>query len=351
MKTRSIDSSSIDSSSIDSSSIDSSSTDLSSTDSSSTDLSSSDSSSSDSSSSDSSSGDILTIDPEEVSFEEEVGDGSYGTVYQARWNGKDCAVKVMDEKNIFDFEDELTILKKFKKSQIANVVELIGSFKSHPIYCIMLEYMPGGDLYDLIHEKKILPWKARYTIMSDICNGIASMHKLNILHRDIKSENILLTADLHAKLCDFNSSATCRQARRESIPIGTLETMAPEVQRRKPSSKKSDMYSVGMTFWEIVTRRDMFDAVGTPRKRKILRLKETGEPEVIPEWCPKSMAALIRKCWKVSPAERPTAKEALVQVKKLEAPGIDQALLALGIFAAQEAIKEKPRALSLDSGR
>jgi serine/threonine protein kinase len=114
-----------------------------------------------------------------------------------------------------------------------------------------MEYCPQ-TLYDVIREEEILPQRVlRYA--SDIASGMQYMHSRNVIHRDLKSPNVLISVDLVLKISDFG---TCRpdQGRSTRMSItGTCAWMAPEMIRNEPCSKSVDVWSYGVVLWELLS--------------------------------------------------------------------------------------------------
>jgi len=181
-------------------------------------------------------------------------------------------------------------------------------------YCMVMEYMVKGSLYDVLHSEqgKSLCWEQKYQIGLDIAKGLSYLHGQNILHRDLKSLNVLLDERYRAKLTDFGlstvrvetSSASSNKTKQE---VGTVPWMAPELFKRGAKyTEKSDVYSYGMVLWELCTRKVPFaDAGGTPAL--IIQWIRSGEREEIPQGTPEAIEHVIQMCWKASAELRPTA--------------------------------------------
>jgi len=140
------------------------------------------------------------------------------------------------------------------------------------------------------------------------------LHKENILHRDLKSLNVLLDERMRAKLTDFGLSKIKTESTGTSNlsnqPVGTLKWMAPELFMRKAQhTLKSDIYSLGMTLWELVSRKCPFDDAITATTA--VKWVQDGQREEIPSDCPSDLAKLITICWNQEPDKRPTADEAV----------------------------------------
>lgn len=266
----------------------------------------------------------FVINYNEIEFKKTLGKGGYGIVSHAIWRKCDVAVKVitgqLQEDIVANFKKEVEIMTQL---QSAYLVRLFGICLS-PRYSFVMEYMPSGSLTQLLHSDKPFDWPMQYRIATDIAYGLLYLHHENIEHRDIKSANVLLTKDgetYRAKLSDFGLSKA-KDAASSSISssggvVGTTPWMAPELFEEKGShTKKSDIYSFGLTLWEIVSRKRPFAEV--KNVYAIPPLIIAGHREVIPESCPASMADLIKSCWNTKPAERPTIQSVVETLDKMK---------------------------------
>ena len=164
-----------------------------------------------------------------------------------------------------------------------NIIRFFG-FCLNPKYSIIMEYMPKGSLYHVNKNEEPLPWSVRIKIATQIAEGISFLHSKNIVHRDVKSLNVLLDDNYNAKLSDFGlskvkmesqSSSTAKKSNKNSV--GTVQWMAPELFKLRPVySQKSDIYSLGITFWELSSRKLPYIGVD---KNVIPTLVREGERE------------------------------------------------------------------------
>lgn len=278
----------------------------------------------------------LYIDYDEFSTESgkvkilrRVDEDDYTLVWKGYLRNQDVTVVVKELRLQNISEYALTTLKQEKAMMMGlwhlqHVVRLEGVCLSP--YALVMEYMPGGSLFDLLHSQKTLPLSMRLKIMLDIGEGVALLHSQTppILHRDLKSENILLTEDGQAKLADFGLStahyAEASQTDNDSQEIrfvGTLAWMAPEIFQSIPKySEKSDIYAYAMVLWEIIARKSPY---ATAQSRDDIELPVTqGQREKIPnkstnpeETIPNSLKQLVNSCWFSDPKKRPTAEQAI----------------------------------------
>jgi serine/threonine protein kinase len=198
------------------------------------------------------------------------------------------------------------------------IVQFYGvSFdKQTSIFSLVMELLPRGSLYDVLHSSVQLPWSVRFRIASEIAYGVRYLHGQQpiILHRDIKSLNVLLTGDMHARLTDFGLAHIKQEARSKSTmrdanaakTVGSTLWMAPELLSRRPVySAASDVYSLGCVFYELATRQIPFAAAASPSL--VMQWVLQGERDDVPDDVPQPFADLIRDCWQQDAAKRPAA--------------------------------------------
>ncbi|KAK7267903.1 hypothetical protein RIF29_20584 [Crotalaria pallida] len=261
----------------------------------------------------------LTLDMEDLAIswsdlvlKERIGSGSFGTVHRAEWNGSDVAVKILMEQDfhaerVNEFLREVAIMKRLRHP---NIVLLMGAVTQPPNLSIVTEYLSRGSLYRLLHRpgaKEVLDERRRLSMAYDVAKGMNYLHKRNppIVHRDLKSPNLLVDKKYTVKVCDFGLSRLKANTFLSSkSAAGTPEWMAPEVLRDEPSNEKSDVYSFGVILWELATLQQPWGnlnpaqvvaAVGFKGKRLEI------PPDVNPE-----VAALIEACWANEPWKRPS---------------------------------------------
>jgi tRNA A-37 threonylcarbamoyl transferase component Bud32 len=262
---------------------------------------------------------------EEITIQKKLNEGAFGEVFQGHWHYEDVAVKKLHLQHLSDdalkaFKDEATIMARLHSDYI---VTLKGVCLTP--YALVMEYMRGGSLFDLLHRDEILPWAIRHRLATDIAKGLAFLHQHNpvIIHRDLKSHNVLLNHEFRAKLSDFGLSkvrveSSLSQTHTQSAKnVGTVPWMAPECFGIRPKySEKSDTYAYGMVLWEIATRKMPYEEVTDATE--IRDAVKAGDREEIPEETanpaaplPTSYKKLIQVCWFQAPDKRPTAKEAI----------------------------------------
>lgn len=250
------------------------------------------------------------LDPSEVQVGEQIGWGAYSGVYKATFYDVEVAVKKFsknDEKSQKVFNNEVQILKTCHHPGIC---QLIGYFEDKSYFNIVNEYFPCGTLHEIIHAKSLnFPIKKRLSIAIDIAKVMNYLHsrKLVVLHRDLKSENVLIDKNFKIKLCDFGISKMIESdteefelesplhITRQTKTIGTVSWMSPEFINDKISSKKSDVYSFGILLWEIMTRSKLYPDLQPIQIAYGVANNNLRPP--IPAAMNKKIANLITSCW------------------------------------------------------
>lgn len=258
---------------------------------------------------------IQLIPNKQIVFGKKLGEGGFGIVYKGSWQSEEVAIKTLRMTKLSsDLEEEFVReAQAMAKLNSPRIIRLFGICREPGAYAMIMEFMPKGDLYQLLSEKKnALPWTKRWQLATDIGEGLAYLHANNILHRDLKSLNILLDHNLRAKITDFGLAALKQHSSSmyTESSKGSVAWMAPELFTRKTKlTPASDVYAYGMILWEIAARQIPF--LDAPNQQIIPTWIKEGEREDIPEDCPKPYAQLIESCWKADPEERPTAAKVL----------------------------------------
>ncbi len=176
---------------------------------------------------------------------------------------------------------------------------MIGVFPFFPL-CMVMEPM-DYSLYDLLKNGVEFPLAQRLQIALDIADGLQGIHSKKLVHRDIKSLNILIK-NLRAKIGDFGSASTeCK----EGQVIGSYPWMAPESLRGCATSK-SDIFSFGMVLFELITKTVPY---GDKSAEQIIHYLNKGERPSIPSDAPEKFVKPMQRCWSENPSERPSAKQ------------------------------------------
>lgn len=258
---------------------------------------------------------IDPIHPSTLTMDNYIHEGASGVVYRAFHAGQTVVVKVMPESLSHEFHREKDIMVTLTQGGAHHCIKLLGycipGNTQHDPYAIsdyrlVMEYGEKGSLAHLI-DRNQLPrqWLYRINIMSDITRGLAFIHACQLVHCDIKSPNVVIDQHDRAKIIDFGS------AKRVDVRIRvnyTVQYMAPELFRDyECASKKSDIYSLGILFLEIVSMLPPWSQM--VKSEGIMNFVLANYREPIPVDCPESIASLIKWCWHDQPDQRPTAEQ------------------------------------------
>ncbi|CAL5021692.1 unnamed protein product [Urochloa decumbens] len=265
----------------------------------------------------------LIIPWSELVLKEKIGAGSFGTVHRADWNGSDVAVKILMEQDFHperlkEFLREVAIMRSLRHP---NIVLLMGAVTQPPNLSIVTEYLSRGSLYRLLHRhgsRENLDERRRLSMAFDVVKGMNYLHKRNppIVHRDLKSPNLLVDKKYTVKVCDFGLSRLKANTFLSSkTAAGTPEWMAPEVLRDEPSNEKSDVYSFGVILWELMTLQQPWSNLNPAQVVAAVGFK--GRRLEIPSSVDPKVAALIESCWVREPWRRPSFASIMESLKPL----------------------------------
>ena len=192
-----------------------------------------------------------------------LGEGSYGKAYlcTSQANGNQCVIKQivvegMNEKEKDDTLNEATILQKLDHPNIIKFYEVFMSPKPQHTLNIVTEYADGGDLSQKIKEQKNKPFAESQVLdyFTQICLALKHIHDKKIIHRDLKSGNVFLTQSGLVKLGDFGIAKGFKNTLdKAKTMVGTPYYLSPEIIACKPYDSKSDIWSLGVLLYEMLT--------------------------------------------------------------------------------------------------
>lgn len=250
------------------------------------------------------------------SAERQLGEGYFGVVRKARWGEHEVAVKELTAplsgETAGEFSEEALQLAALKHP---NIVKLLAVCLESPHYCMVMELMPKGSLRNVLNSREDLSWDLRIRMAEEIAAGMAYLHGKGVIHRDLKSYNVLVDLDFHVKVSDFGLAKVKPEDASGITACGTIRWQAPELFTGRSATKESDVYALGLTLWELASREVPFrDASIGELVARVLG----GEREPIPAETPPKMAHLIARCWAQRAEERPTAQEVLHELQRDE---------------------------------
>jgi len=287
---------------------------------------------------------IWRVDFSEVKKSKLIGKGRFGKVYKGVWREKEVAVKVLIEKKelkasvIGEFVSEVSIMCDLRHP---NVLLFIGACVDPPNLAIITEFMAHGSLWDVLHRPKpdeyLVQWNNRIKLAIDVALGMNYIHGFNpvIIHRDLKSPNVLLNDSFECRISDFGLSTL--KSELSGSAVGNPLWNAPEIYHGEKLNEKMDVYSYGVMMWEIVTMEVPFHGyplAGLPVQISVNDLR----PEM-PKLVPKRTKDLIASCWHKDPKQRPDFKHILNVVRACK---VDQTSVELGLQEDGEASVYQP---------
>eukprot|EP00884_Botryococcus_braunii_P009129 jgi/Botrbrau1/18217/Bobra.53_1s0074.1 len=262
---------------------------------------------------------------EEIDWGGRIGIGSYGEVYRATWRHTDVAVKRFLEQDVSpqlleEFRAEIAIMKRLKHP---NVVLFMGAITQPPHLSIVTQFVPRGSLFRLLHRTPnvVLDDKRKLRMAMDIARGMNYLHscKPPVIHRDLKSPNLLVDKDFTVKVCDFGLARVRRSTWLSGkSQAGTPEWTAPEVLRSQSYNEKSDVYSFGVVLWELFTGEEPWQDK-TPMQ--VVGAVGWGDARLqLPDTLPPVIHDLILQCFG-QPEQRPSFSQAIEILKPLLTDG------------------------------
>ena len=251
---------------------------------------------------------------------QQLGEGSFGKAFLCKRESDDslCVIKQiliegMDKKEKDDVLNESIILAKLDHQNIIKFFEVFESNKPKHMVNIVTEYADGGDLSEKIKEKKNKNNNFTESEILDyftqICLAIKHIHEKKIIHRDLKSGNIFLMKNGLVKLGDFGIAKRFQKTMdKAKTIIGTPYYFSPEIINGKPYDSKSDIWSLGVLLYEMMTFKMPFNANSLPMLSvKIMRGQYIPPPTIYT----KDLRELVTKCLTVEPKNRPSIQEIL----------------------------------------
>ncbi|KAK4743265.1 hypothetical protein SAY87_001266 [Trapa incisa] len=272
----------------------------------------------------------LKIPWSDLVLRERIGAGSFGTVHRADWHGSDVAVKILMEQDFHverfkEFLREVAIMKRLRHP---NIVLFMGAVTEPPNLSIVTEYLSRGSLYRLLHKpgpREMLDERRRLSMAYDVAKGMNYLHKRKppIVHRDLKSPNLLVDKKYTVKVGDFGlSRLKARTFLSSKSAAGTPEWMAPEVLRDEPSNEKADIYSFGVILWELATLQQPWSNLNPAQVVAAVGFKDRRLE--IPRDLNPQVAALIEACWDRDPRKRPSFVSIMESLRPLIKPPVPQ---------------------------
>eukprot|EP00516_Mucochytrium_quahogii_P004564 CAMPEP_0203759914 /NCGR_PEP_ID=MMETSP0098-20131031/13246_1 /ASSEMBLY_ACC=CAM_ASM_000208 /TAXON_ID=96639 /ORGANISM=" , Strain NY0313808BC1" /LENGTH=477 /DNA_ID=CAMNT_0050653237 /DNA_START=173 /DNA_END=1606 /DNA_ORIENTATION=+ len=304
----------------------------------------------------------MVVDPEYLyELLEELGEGSYGSVYKAKHRMLDqyCAIKIVptEAEDTEDLRKEIEYLKKGKHEY---VVGYHGSYQKNGKIWIVMDLCEAGSVNDLMRATGITLTEGEIKIIcASMLLGLSHLHSKRMIHRDIKAANILLTNDGCAKLADFGvSKQLCTIQSKCDTTIGTPYWMAPELIKDGRYNEKADIWSLGITILEMADGAPPFSNLHPMRALFVIPKKEPATLKHPDKWSA-NMNDFIAQCLNKDPEQRlsadqliqhPFVKETILQMERKPLATLVKECLPLIQQKRQEKKSQVPKTIKIEQG-
>ena len=261
-------------------------------------------------------------------FNEKIASGAFGLLYRGSYCGQEVAIKVLKSnandsasngvrsETIREFAQELSILRRVHHK---NIIQLIGALTKQTTMCLVTDFMHGGNLLQHVQEHPLkLPELIRHCL--GVAMGLDYLHKINIIHRDIKTANLLLDENLVVKIADFGVARTKpTDGSTMTAETGTYRWMAPEVIAHQHYDEKADVFSYGVMVWELVSGGEVPYPGYTPLQAAVGVVQRGLRPTISPSVHP-VIAQVMQYCWNVDPTARPSIEQIIALLRNVDVP-------------------------------
>jgi serine/threonine protein kinase len=245
-------------------------------------------------------------------LEKSIGTGGMAIVYRARdlMLERDVAIKIMRE----DFSANPTFRERFRQEAKAaanlyhpNIVTIHDFGLDAGRFFIVMENVPGEDLRDILQQRGRLKWEEAVSLMVQACAGVGYAHRAGLVHCDIKPHNMLVTPDMRLKVADFGiarAMASVQPEEKADIVWGSPQYFSPEQASGGAPSPASDVYSLGIVLYEMLTGRLPFIANTASELAQMHREAQPTPPRVLNPEIPEALNQIILKVLRKEPSAR-----------------------------------------------
>uniref|UniRef100_A0A672QIJ8 Mitogen-activated protein kinase kinase kinase n=1 Tax=Sinocyclocheilus grahami TaxID=75366 RepID=A0A672QIJ8_SINGR len=249
--------------------------------------------------------DMWEVPFEEISELQWLGSGAQGAVFLGKFRSEEVAIKKVREQKETD-------IKHLRKLKHPNIISFKGVCTQAPCYCIIMEYCAQGQLYEVLRAGRKITPRLLVDWASGIASGMNYLHLHKIIHRDLKSPNVLVTQNDNVKISDFGTSKELSDKSTKMSFAGTVAWMAPEVIRNEPVSEKVDIWSFGVVMWELLTGEIPYKDVDS--SAIIWGVGSNSLHLPVPSTCPDGFKILMKQTWQGKPRNRPSFRQILLHL-------------------------------------
>ncbi|GMF11884.1 unnamed protein product [Phytophthora lilii] len=288
---------------------------------------------------------VVQIPSDQINYTRKIAKGAFGEVWLALY-GKDLvAVKkliTVEGTSVQDFVSELNLLASLSHRCILTLIGACWDEELTDIQIVM-EYMDSGDLLSVLRKNppSVLTWESgKATYCVQVCEAVYYLHSLQpaLIHRDIKSRNILVDSQKGAKLSDFGESRERTVARTMTAGVGTARWVAPEIILGEDYSELADIYSLGVLLTELDTHQIPYQTLGLEESMIVQQVAVGKLRPKVSDTCPEIIRRLTHECLQYDPSLRPSAARVFRLVLKLEA----QKALDVNVAALEQRFRVPP---------
>jgi len=263
------------------------------------------------------------IDYDDLVFDKVIGEGSFGSVYKGMYTSHPSAIKTLktvSQDALNDFIREIDMLGRLRNPY---VVTFYGAVITHEKLCLVTEYMALGSLGSVL-KKYSLSTRLKVRLALDSVKGLAFLHEMNVMHRDIKPGNVLcssvdLDAPVLCKISDFGTSRIDTGDTHEKAKgMGTPLYMAPEIfNGNTPYSRAADVFSFGIMLAQIWNEVAPYSDCHFDTPFALASHVSAGNRPTIFEGCPDYYMQIMKQCWAADPAQRPSFADCVAYLQRV----------------------------------
>jgi serine/threonine protein kinase len=257
-----------------------------------------------------------------------IDEGGMGQVFRGRdlQTGETIAIKALKEEVV---EQDSTLVDRFCREAVVlrklnhpNIVRVYDTFEEEGRHYIIMEYIPGGSLAQLIRQHGPLPIERAVQIALDLADALTRTHRLQVIHRDLKPANVLLAEDGTPRLTDFgvahDSAMQTTMLTQVGALVGTIAYLSPEVSEGMAHNEKSDIWSFGLVLYEMLTGRRAFNEQTPANMLNAILRKPIPDLRALRLDIPEDLAALVDRMLAKDPEKRiATAREVGVELERI----------------------------------
>ncbi|CAG9324739.1 unnamed protein product [Blepharisma stoltei] len=259
---------------------------------------------------------VTEVEFNELELGEVISQGGFSVLHRGIWRGTQVAVKVIVDPIITpelrnEFENEVAMLNYLRHP---HTVLLMSACNKPPKLAVVTEFYEGGTLFDLLHRsRENVDNDLKLAFARQIAQTFHFYHLGGVVHRDLKSLNVLLDRDFNIRICDFGLARFKNELNKGTMQFsGTPTYMAPELFKKQAYDEKVDVFAFGTLIWEIYAREIPYDGLDPGDiKEKILRgeIKLENRPNI-----PRKFLNLIDQCRSPNPGSRPSFQEIIAEL-------------------------------------